>query len=1519
MTAAYHRLIRLIPGLYRSRDALLPGQPLDRLLGILGDELDELADAVAALGDDHFVERASADALPLLAELYGARLLDSDPRVNRSVVARSVAWRRRRGTLAMLEEALRLTTGWSVEVDEAFRSLLQTQDVRNVVPWRGRTAILWDPIAVADPLSRNAPAVERPRPGTTDRFRLAGRAPDEGVDEALRRLGRADAGRHAASPRTLDLNGWSRPDAVVIRTARLTAVELEGIEVGPQVTVPTAVAGRELVGVHLDPLGRDVPLVWLQPLQRPETLPALTAIHEPGPSAPPPRTAATLLTPTALADDPDLVEAGGALEIRLDGIQLLGPSAVPLPRAALAFAPLGPRPVIRFADGGRPAPGDRWAIKLIARQPAGDIVMAAAEAGPGVTSEPVLAERAREELGGATVLLRVRRYGGQGAVREADGTWQGFGDGRRLGPPLGPAAALAPPAGLAVLVRPELHEAANALRLARMVLPASAWEPLAWTGAAPPPEPGSLPVADGAGLLLLVPTRDATANPEAMDLYRVAVAGATATATRLAAATRLRPPARLDSAATVHAGRLYLHGGSIGGAPLSDLWSIAADGSEADWTPHPVRNPQPRRGASLLSTPAGLVLLGGEEQAGALAPSVWLLAAGATRARWTPLPALPFAAGGPGILAARHDGTGLEVLAWADRTRPRRYVLADAALRWDEGPLEEGGPNPPAPGEGVYAGDRFVMAGPAPLPASEVILTVGGASLLAMLPALDLTVAPRTGDERTLADEAGVPAVAATGYASFHLATDGSAWLDDAGSLPLHTRQGGALHASAASRLADNQRLGIPGRLGRRFFRLAQRSLGAWDQPYVLDPFDTVGLDPRLGRMLLPANVQTGRITASFRMGRGGELGAGTLPVDRRPPADWEEPDRPAPVPPDLRRESGPRRERYTAWVDPSRAGLRLGERNSAVGIYGNLEAALLEAGRQPVVGVLRSARLAPARLIAGADGGLSIVAADFGAVPMVESDPAEGVSLAIHPDLGGDAGTDVWLAGLWLAGRLDLGMVRGEVDLRWCTLGNPGAVAVRVAGAGFRGIAGGRVPPEPSLEVRLYGCMAGAIQVPPWVRLVAAGCTFDGSSRSAPAIQAGGADVRLRHCTVHGTVEAGELRASSCAFAGTVQADRADRGWLRHSILPFQGRLPLRYRCIDSRVGLLSVRPGSPYYMVLAGNNGEAALRAGEQGRFPGAHGDRQARLRELAERDRRFPAHRPHSLRPRSVRRGPGTDGRPHQENHVKAYTSRSRFDETRNFTGVFQQMGRVSLDADWNEEVLIRTADARRRSEDLTQGSPDDGFLVSDEHLLDPIAGVAGWSGAGLGPGDLRVIPPSLALDRRDPEGLPRVLRAEGHVRLTRSLPVPLNLGEVALAPDGSFAAAALAFSIRFRRPTNDDDPTAVEFFLQDADGALVGVPAGFGGELPERWYTQRVPVAALAGLDLTRIVAWGVRGLPPRGPDLDRRAPHPGRRAPLRRRAGFRGPGRRRYGGRGRPAPGGRGAHLPGAGRPLQPPT
>ena len=72
------------------------------------------------------------------------------------------------------------------------------------------------------------------------------------------------------------------------------------------------------------------------------------------------------------------------------------------------------------------------------------------------------------------------------------------------------------------------------------------------------------------------------------------------------------------------------------------------------------------------------------------------------------------------------------------------------------------------------------------------------------------------------------------------------------------------------------------------------------------------------------------------------------------------------------------------------------------------------------------------------------------------------------------------------------------------------------------------------------------------------------------------------------------------------------------------------------------------------------------------------------------------------------------------IRTNTSRSRFDEAKRFTGVYQRMGQVGVDADWNEEVRLRTVDARRRTHDLADGSPDDGFrIVADGHEV-----VAAW---------------------------------------------------------------------------------------------------------------------------------------------------------------------------------------------------
>jgi hypothetical protein len=215
------------------------------------------------------------------------------------------------------------------------------------------------------------------------------------------------------------------------------------------------------------------------------------------------------------------------------------------------------------------------------------------------------------------------------------------------------------------------------------------------------------------------------------------------------------------------------------------------------------------------------------------------------------------------------------------------------------------------------------------------------------------------------------------------------------------------------------------------------------------------------------------------------------------------------------------------------------------------------------------------------------------------------------------------------------------------------------------------------------------------------------------------------------------------------------------------------------------------------------------------------------------------------------------------VKIYDSWSRFDETKQFTGVFHQANRPLTDADINEEVRIRSTDVWRRTADLAEGSPDAGFQISDAHLLDGITSTEGWAGEGLPPDDQRVVERELSLDRREPAGLPFVLRSRGHVALRRTLPAERDLTSLPAPSRGlpSYAASALRLAVRFERASNDQDTPDVRLLLQGPDGE-VSLPTTLGAQLPSAWTELRFPIADLAAAGVTRISGWGLTGLPPR---------------------------------------------------------
>ena len=661
---------------------------------------------------------------------------------------------------------------------------------------------------------------------------------------------------------------------------------------------------------------------------------------------------------------------------------------------------------------------------------------------------------------------------------------------------------------------------------------------------------------------------------------------------------RRLPAARLAPSACLHADRLHVFGGEgDDGRLLGDLWSIALAGDGAGrWIAHVVRGGAPRAGGRLLSTPDGLVLLGGATSPGTL--DVTVLRTDPARARpvWARLPDLPLPAGRPGTVWARRDdtpaGAALEVLAWADRTAPVPLRLLAGGRGWVAGPAEPDAPNPPAEGDAVHVDADLAVLGPPPLPPSELVFRLGGTGRLAALPAVDL---PTGG-----------------GVVIFDVRDDASTarWFPPGEAARPSLRLGAGRAAPTDRRSVPAARLGAPGRLGWTPLRLRQASLARWDQPLApaFDLDGRIGVDPRLGRVLLPAALAAGRATVSYRVARAEAIGAG---FGGPPPKAWAAPGEELPAPPAIE---------PTAWVSPRTAGVT---GTDGVSVVADLAAALaLADGGPAAIGVLGSPRL-PAQVLAADQGQtVSVAPVDTGGLPHLLA--AGGVSLSLHerphPSAADtddpDAGPSWFLTGLSTEGAVELVVAGGDVDLRWCTLAGPGELSFAVAGAGHAPPLLRYTLPDTPVRVRLLGCRLGRVELPPWVRLTAAGCTFDAGDRQATAVAAAGADVRLRHCTVHGRLLAGRLAASSCVLTGAVVCDRPDRSWLRHSVAAPGGRAPQAFRGVVARTSLASVDPGHPLHLALAENNAAAVLAAGELGRTPGAHAGLAARRRELVER---------------------------------------------------------------------------------------------------------------------------------------------------------------------------------------------------------------------------------------------------------------------------------------------------------------
>ncbi|MFC9424392.1 hypothetical protein [Streptomyces sp. NPDC056987] len=146
-------LAELLPQWHRLRDAE-DGEPLRALLAVIAEQVDRVRDGVEQGYEDRFVETAAPWVLPYLGDLVGYTALPGFERVQarglgtegadavearerlaealapRRDVAATVANRRRKGTLALLEELAEGVAGWPSRAVELSRLVSHHQPVK---------------------------------------------------------------------------------------------------------------------------------------------------------------------------------------------------------------------------------------------------------------------------------------------------------------------------------------------------------------------------------------------------------------------------------------------------------------------------------------------------------------------------------------------------------------------------------------------------------------------------------------------------------------------------------------------------------------------------------------------------------------------------------------------------------------------------------------------------------------------------------------------------------------------------------------------------------------------------------------------------------------------------------------------------------------------------------------------------------------------------------------------------------------------------------------------------------------------------------------------------------------------------------------------------------------------------------------------------------------------------------------------------------------------------------------------
>ena len=240
------KLWSLLPEIYRAEDSddLDRKGPLREVVDRIGAQAAIVRRSIDRLWEDQSIETCDDWVIDYLGELLATNLVASlDARGRRLDVAKTIYYRRRKGTVGLLEQLATDITGWSVRVVEGFHRLSRTR--------HGLDPAIGLPAAPTDPRGRLQLAQRLVGPRT--RTGAGGFADLRNTHGALLSTTAFDEFFHTADVRRgRGLTGWHNIPHVSVFVWRLKSFPM--LQVTP---VPdTACAGQ----YTFDPTGRDIPL-----------------------------------------------------------------------------------------------------------------------------------------------------------------------------------------------------------------------------------------------------------------------------------------------------------------------------------------------------------------------------------------------------------------------------------------------------------------------------------------------------------------------------------------------------------------------------------------------------------------------------------------------------------------------------------------------------------------------------------------------------------------------------------------------------------------------------------------------------------------------------------------------------------------------------------------------------------------------------------------------------------------------------------------------------------------------------------------------------------------------------------------------------------------------------------------------------------------------------------------------------------------------------------------------------------